>query len=120
MKTQSRMLIVGALLVGAPISHGPLEAQGGPGMDAWGITAVPGLELGHHTLSERPTGCTVVLARAGAVGGVDVRGTFRVWTNANVVGHNAPQAREGGPQPVYQWVVKSLRDPPPKLVLQLQ
>ena len=51
--------------------------------------------------------------------GVDVRGTFRVWTNANVVSHNAPQAREGDPQPVYQWVIKSLRDPPPNLVLQL-
>jgi L-aminopeptidase/D-esterase-like protein len=38
------------------------------------ITDVPGIEVGHHTLSERPTGCTVVLARAGAVGGVDVRG----------------------------------------------
>jgi len=44
-------------------------------MDARGITAVEGLELGHHTLSERPTGCTVILARAGAVGGVDVRGS---------------------------------------------
>ncbi len=44
-------------------------------MQARGITAVEGLELGHHTLSERPTGCTVVLARAGAVGGVDVRGS---------------------------------------------
>ncbi len=43
-------------------------------MDAWGITAVAGLELGHHTLTERPTGCTVILAREGAVGGVDVRG----------------------------------------------
>jgi L-aminopeptidase/D-esterase-like protein len=44
-------------------------------MDGRGITAVEGLELGHHTLSERPTGCTVILARAGAVGGVDVRGS---------------------------------------------
>jgi L-aminopeptidase/D-esterase-like protein len=44
-------------------------------MDAWGITAVPGIELGHHTLSARPTGCTVILARDGAVGGVDVRGS---------------------------------------------
>lgn len=43
-------------------------------MDSWGITAVTGLELGHHTLSERPTGCTVVISREGAVGGVDVRG----------------------------------------------
>jgi L-aminopeptidase/D-esterase-like protein len=44
-------------------------------MEPWGITAVEGLELGHHTLSARPTGCTVVLARAGAVGGIDVRGS---------------------------------------------
>ena len=39
-----------------------------------GLTAVAGLEVGHHTDSRRPTGCTVVLARAGAVAGVDVRG----------------------------------------------
>jgi L-aminopeptidase/D-esterase-like protein len=38
------------------------------------ITAVPGIEVGHFTDSRRPTGCTVVLARDGAVGGVDVRG----------------------------------------------
>ena len=41
---------------------------------AWGLTAIPGLKVGHFTLSERPTGCTVVLAEGGAVGGVDVRG----------------------------------------------
>lgn len=39
-----------------------------------GITAVDGLTAGHFTLSERPTGCTVVLAEGGAVAGVDVRG----------------------------------------------
>jgi len=39
-----------------------------------GLTAVPGIRVGHATLAERPTGCTVVLAEAGAVGGVDVRG----------------------------------------------
>jgi L-aminopeptidase/D-esterase-like protein len=38
------------------------------------ITDVAGLEVGHATDSRRPTGCTVVLARQGAVGGVDVRG----------------------------------------------
>lgn len=38
------------------------------------ITDVAGIEVGHHTLAERPTGCTVILARGGAVGGVDVRG----------------------------------------------
>jgi L-aminopeptidase/D-esterase-like protein len=38
------------------------------------ITDVPGIEVGHYTLDQRPTGCTVILARDGAVGGVDVRG----------------------------------------------
>jgi len=41
---------------------------------AGGLTAVAGIKVGHHTLAERPTGCTVVLAEAGAVAGVDVRG----------------------------------------------
>jgi L-aminopeptidase/D-esterase-like protein len=40
-----------------------------------GLTAVPGLKVGHHTLSERPTGCTVVLAEKGVTAGVDVRGS---------------------------------------------
>ncbi len=39
-----------------------------------GLTAVSGLKVGHHTLAARPTGCTVILAEAGAVAGVDVRG----------------------------------------------
>lgn len=39
-----------------------------------GLTAVGGLRVGHFTLTERPTGCTVVLTEAGAVAGVDVRG----------------------------------------------
>src|SRR5512144_883552 len=40
-----------------------------------GITQVGGLKVGHFTLSERPTGCTVVLADGpGAVGGVSQRG----------------------------------------------
>lgn len=39
------------------------------------ITDVEGLKVGHYTLKERPTGCTVILAEAGAVGGVDVRGS---------------------------------------------
>jgi L-aminopeptidase/D-esterase-like protein len=32
-------------------------------------------QVGHHTLTERPTGCTVILAEAGATAGVDVRGS---------------------------------------------
>ncbi len=39
-----------------------------------GLTAVQGLKVGQFTRTERPTGCTVILTEAGAVGGVDVRG----------------------------------------------
>ncbi|HET6898792.1 MAG TPA: P1 family peptidase [Vicinamibacteria bacterium] len=38
------------------------------------LTAVPGIKVGHFTLTERPTGCTVILTEAGAVASVDVRG----------------------------------------------
>jgi L-aminopeptidase/D-esterase-like protein len=38
------------------------------------ITDVPGIEVGHFTDTRRPTGCTAIIARAGAVAGVDVRG----------------------------------------------
>jgi L-aminopeptidase/D-esterase-like protein len=41
---------------------------------AGSLTDVSGLRVGHFTDSRRPTGCTVVLAEAGAVCGVDVRG----------------------------------------------
>ncbi|WBY02616.1 P1 family peptidase [Ramlibacter tataouinensis] len=45
----------------------PLAPQGA-------ITDVAGIEVGHFTHDRRATGCTVVLARQGAVAGVDVRG----------------------------------------------
>jgi L-aminopeptidase/D-esterase-like protein len=38
------------------------------------ITGVPGIEAGHYTDLANATGCTVLLCREGAVGGVDVRG----------------------------------------------
>lgn len=38
------------------------------------LTRVAGIEVGHFTSARRPTGCTVVIAREGAVAGVDVRG----------------------------------------------
>ena len=46
-----------------------LEPMGGS------ITDVPGIKLGHHTLTKRPTGCTVLLCEEGATAGVDVRGS---------------------------------------------
>ncbi len=39
-----------------------------------GLTRVPGVKVGHFTLAERPTGCTVILTAEGAVAGADVRG----------------------------------------------
>lgn len=45
-----------------------------PRRRAGAITDVPGIEVGHDTDARRPTGCTVVIARQGAVAGVDVRG----------------------------------------------
>jgi L-aminopeptidase/D-esterase-like protein len=45
------------------------------GPDARGLTAVEGLRVGSITLTERPTGCTVIVVDgAGAVGGVSQRG----------------------------------------------
>ncbi|MGA8393376.1 MAG: P1 family peptidase, partial [Burkholderiaceae bacterium] len=44
------------------------------GISSGSITDVAGIEVGHFTDARRPTGCTVVLVRGGAVAGVDVRG----------------------------------------------
>jgi L-aminopeptidase/D-esterase-like protein len=44
-------------------------------MPSGSITDVAGIKVGHFTLSERPTGCTVLLCEAGATAGVDVRGS---------------------------------------------
>ena len=38
------------------------------------LTAVEGIRVGHYTLTERPTGCTVILVDGDAVGGVSQRG----------------------------------------------
>src|SRR5579864_3349021 len=51
---------------------GPLSAAGTVATS--GITAIPGIEVGHFTDKRRPTGCTAILFRKGAVAGVDVRG----------------------------------------------
>lgn len=55
-----------------------LAAQGGDSIDWLGpgsLTDVAGIKVGHFTLKQRPTGCTVILCEAGATAGVDVRGS---------------------------------------------
>ena len=51
--------------------------------------------------------------------GIDTRGVLRIWTNAKVVSHNAPQVRQGSPA-VYQWTIRTMRDPLPSMILQLR
>ncbi|PYQ04414.1 MAG: peptidase S58 [Acidobacteria bacterium] len=64
--THPAVLAVAAVLAGPAAFGQPATAKG--------LTAVTGIKVGHHTLTERPTGCTVILTEAGAVAGVDVRG----------------------------------------------
>ena len=56
------------LLAAAPACAQP------PG-DNGTLTAIDGILVGHHTLAERPTGCTVILADGLVVAGVSQRGS---------------------------------------------
>ena len=52
-----------------------LQAQPAPSSANTTLTAVGGIKVGHHTLTERPTGCTVIMVDGeGAAGGVSQRG----------------------------------------------
>ena len=62
-----------AALAAASLLHA--HAQQAVKPVAKGLTDVPGIKVGQFTLTERPTGCTVILAEGGAVAGVDVRGS---------------------------------------------
>jgi L-aminopeptidase/D-esterase-like protein len=65
-----------SMAVALPTAPAPITTawRRAPPMTPGAITDVAGIEVGHFTDTRRPTGCTVVLARHGAVGGVDVRG----------------------------------------------
>ncbi len=59
----------------SPEPHRPPPEKSRSGQHATdAITDVAGIEVGHYTDSRRPTGCTVIITRGGAVAGVDVRG----------------------------------------------
>jgi L-aminopeptidase/D-esterase-like protein len=51
----------------------PGQQSAGPGRNDT-LTAVAGIKVGHHELSERPTGCTAILTESPAIAGVDSRG----------------------------------------------
>ena len=67
--SRRRILQAAAAAPLAGAAAGPVKTQ-----PAGSLTDVPGLKVGHWTSDRRPTGCTVVLAEAGAVAGVDIRG----------------------------------------------
>lgn len=72
--TRTWKLIVIALIL-ATAATVSTAVQSTPTAADRGLTQVAGVKVGHHTLSERPTGCTVVLLEGeGAVGGVSQRG----------------------------------------------
>jgi L-aminopeptidase/D-esterase-like protein len=66
-------LLAFLLLVATAIICGSLSSQAQS--TSKGLTAVDGLKVGHYTLTERPTGCKVIIAEKGATAGVDVRGS---------------------------------------------
>jgi L-aminopeptidase/D-esterase-like protein len=72
-----RIAVIGVLLAvaGLQIDRDARGQRGSGGGMNQTLTAVAGVKVGHFTLTERPTGCTVVLTEAGATAGVDVRGT---------------------------------------------
>jgi len=72
--TRTRSLTAVTFIASLAAAPPELAAQQTEDAESMGITEVPGILVGHHTLAQRPTGCTVVLALDGATGGVDVRG----------------------------------------------
>jgi L-aminopeptidase/D-esterase-like protein len=70
MKQLSVVVAIVALM--ATMASTP-RAQG-PAAQNMTLTAIEGIKVGHFTLAERPTGCTVVLVESGATAGVDVSG----------------------------------------------
>jgi L-aminopeptidase/D-esterase-like protein len=62
-------------LIGVMVAQVIAGGQSGTNMRTKGLTEVEGLRVGHHTLTERPTGCTVIVVDGpGATGGVSQRG----------------------------------------------
>src|SRR5690348_14270139 len=67
MNRASGLVLASLIVSGGALRSAPAENQT--------LTAVEGIKVGHHTLTERPTGCTVALVDGdGAVGGVSQRG----------------------------------------------
>lgn len=88
MRSRYLVIILGAAMLGAgtvqvraqrprpqTVTPDPTASTfAAPSPDNLTLTAVEGVKVGSFTLSERPTGCTVVLVKDGTTGSVDQRG----------------------------------------------
>ncbi len=73
MRTQLGVKVFGGVALCCAAFVAAVAAQGSRPPNQT-LTAVAGISVGHHTLSERPTGCTVILVEGDATGGVSQRG----------------------------------------------
>jgi L-aminopeptidase/D-esterase-like protein len=70
----TRFALLGVAVCGAGLARVAAQAPNAAAAPNRTLTAVAGIRVGHHTLNERPTGCTVILVDGDAVGGVSQRG----------------------------------------------
>jgi L-aminopeptidase/D-esterase-like protein len=68
------MLFAATVVISAAGVLAARQAPRAPQAGNMTLTAVDGIKVGHVTLAERPTGCTVVLFPESTTGSVDVRG----------------------------------------------
>jgi len=73
MRTLTRILPI-VHITSATLTLMFLEPMHAQSLAPNGLTAIDGIKVGHFTLAEGRTGCTVILTEEGVVGGVDVRG----------------------------------------------
>src|SRR5262249_19774791 len=76
-RSEKVMRVALLLLVAASVAHPHADARLKPSRDDVAndtITSIPWIRVGHYTLTERPTGGTVILVDGGAVAGVAQRG----------------------------------------------
>src|SRR5215470_1665146 len=73
---QRRTATAGWAAVGAAIAAFGLPSPAGLAQSVANatLTRIEGIRVGHHTLTARPTGCTVVIVDGGATAGVVQRG----------------------------------------------
>jgi L-aminopeptidase/D-esterase-like protein len=74
LKNWNRPALLGVTVCWAGFAQVAAQAPNAASSPNRTLTAVAGIRVGHHTLSERPTGCTVILVDGDAVGGVSQRG----------------------------------------------